>query len=213
MNSMEDTNEKKADDNIRTDTAMDTDSEGEVNPVDGRMSTSALIRPSAYIRSDLHANPDELRAVMRQWTTGVTVVTSAWQGEQHGMTVSSFTSISLTPPLVLVSLAQDTRTFRLIQQSRTFGVSILGEAQADLSRRFAGQVSDDADRFDGLNIKRLLSGVPLLDGAIAWLDCHVFAQFEAGNTMVFVGKVVAAEAYDAGLPLVYYQRDYHFLGR
>ena len=103
-----------------------------------------------------------LRQAMRFWATGVTIVTAAHEGIQHGMTVSSFTSVSLDPPQVLISLAQNTRTHDLITHSRNFGITILDSSQQEISDRFAGRVPDDLDRLNGLETITLVSGAPLL---------------------------------------------------
>ncbi len=155
--------------------------------------------------------PEELRQVMRQWTTGVAVVTARSAGEQHGMTVSSFTSISLDPPLIAISLAQNARTHRLVANSGQFAVTILSADQQDLSERFAGRTSDAEDRFDGLAYFELVSGAPLIPGGLAWLDCRVAAQLQAGNNTVFLGEVLAVKNGPGGSPLLYYDRNYQQL--
>jgi flavin reductase (DIM6/NTAB) family NADH-FMN oxidoreductase RutF len=152
-----------------------------------------------------------LRIVMRRWTTGVTILSSFWNAERHGMTVSSFTSISLDPPLVSVSIARDARTFRLIEQSLVFGVTILGDDQAELSDRFAGRVADSEDRFHGVETFTLATGAPFIPGGLAWLDCRVTSQLVAGNNVVYIGSVVAVQSGRDGRPLLYYDRDYHNL--
>ncbi len=162
-------------------------------------------------KADLPVAPEELRLVMRQWTTGVTVVTARSAGEQHGMTVSSFTSISLDPPLVSISLAHNARAHRLVVSTGRFAVTILSAEQQDLSERFAGRIPDAEDRFEGLNCFELVSGAPLIPGGLAWLDCRVAAQLEAGNNTVFLGEVLAVKNGPGGSPLLYYDRDYQQL--
>jgi flavin reductase (DIM6/NTAB) family NADH-FMN oxidoreductase RutF len=156
-------------------------------------------------------DPDALRQVMRHWTTGVTIVSSKLNTQRHGMTVSSFTSISLHPPLVAVSLARDSRTNRLIESSGVFGVTILSDTQQELSDRFAGRIADDEDRFSGLDTFELITGASFVTGGLAWLDCQVVSKLESGNTTVFLGKVVATRLGEEGAPLLYYDRDYHNL--
>ncbi len=152
--------------------------------------------------------PALLRSAMRQWVTGVTIVSSRWQSEYHGMTVSSFTSISLDPPLICVSLAGDTRTHRLVEASNIFGVTLLNENQQEISDRFAGRIADSQDRFSGLQIFSLLTGAPFLMDGLAWLDCEVFNKIIAGNNTVFIGRVVAVQLGQPNQPLLYYDRDY-----
>lgn len=148
---------------------------------------------------------------MRMWSTGVTVVTVQHNNRRHGMTVSSFTSLSLDPPLVLVSLEQITKTHRLVQQAGHFGVTILEENQKQISDRFAGRISEYRDRFDGLETFAMVSGAPMLAQGLAWLDCQVVVTYQAGNHTVFIGEVLAVKSRDTGQPLLYYNRDYRRL--
>lgn len=151
---------------------------------------------------------EQLRQTMRFWTTGVTIVTAAHEGVQHGMTVSAFTSLSLTPPQVLVSLAQNARTHSLISRAGAFGVTILSADQQDLSERFAGRVPDEMDRLAGLAAFTLETGAPLLGGGLAHLDCRVIAKMDCGTSTIFVGEVVAAQSKPDGNPLLYFNRGY-----
>jgi flavin reductase (DIM6/NTAB) family NADH-FMN oxidoreductase RutF len=155
--------------------------------------------------------PDVLRIVMRRWTTGVSVVTSIDGEEQHGMTVSSFTSVSLVPPLVLVSLERTTRTHQLVAGSERFAVAVLAEDQRELSDRFAGRVADDLDRFEGVEFERTPSGCPIPQGCLSYLDCRVVATHDAGTHTVFIGEVEAANLLREAPPLVYFDRDYRGL--
>jgi flavin reductase (DIM6/NTAB) family NADH-FMN oxidoreductase RutF len=157
------------------------------------------------------ADPETLRSAMRSWVAGVTVVTSAYQGEQHGMTVSSFTSISATPPMILVSLERGARTHALIQQSGFFGITLLTTQQEALSDRFAGRTGLESDRFSGLETFHLVSESPLLPGGLAHLDCRVVNSFQAGTSTVFLAEVMAAQSAESGEPLVYTNRTYRRL--
>jgi flavin reductase (DIM6/NTAB) family NADH-FMN oxidoreductase RutF len=154
------------------------------------------------------ADPEQLRSAMRQWATGVAIVTASHNGISHGMTVSSFTSVSLTPPQVLISLAQDTRTHVLVRASNFFGVSLLAQGQQDISDRFAGRVPDDQERLAGLETFTLETGVPLLRGGLAHFDCRVIATFTSGTHTIFIGAVLAAQGQPDADPLLYYNREY-----
>lgn len=154
------------------------------------------------------ADPEQLRNAMRQWATGVAIVTATHNGISHGMTVSSFTSVSLTPPQVLISLAQNTRTHALVRESKFFGVSLLAQGQQDISDRFAGRMTDDQDRLAGLETFTLETGVPLLQGGLAHFDCRVIATFTSGTHTIFIGAVLAAQGQPDADPLLYYNRDY-----
>jgi flavin reductase (DIM6/NTAB) family NADH-FMN oxidoreductase RutF len=100
-------------------------------------------------------DPEQLRHAMRAWTTGVAVVTATYDGQRYGMTVNSFTSISLEPPLISVTLKQLTHTHDLLVKSNEFAVTILSSYQKELSDRFAGKMPFFQDRFDGVPTETL----------------------------------------------------------
>jgi len=156
--------------------------------------------------------PEVLRHAFRQWTTGVAIVTSRFGELQHGMTVNSFISISLEPPLVAVTLARSTRTCRLVEQSGLIGITILAEDQADLADRFAGRIPDDGDRIAGLEFFTLVSDVPLLENGLVSLDCKVVYPYEMKESILYVAEVVGIKHTCEGQPLVYHNRIYHRLG-
>ena len=158
------------------------------------------------------ADPEHLRRAMRYWATGVAVVTSSHEGVVHGMTVSSFTSVSLSPPQVLISLAHSTRTYTLVKASRVFGVSLLAVGQEHISDLFAGRTKGTDDRLAGLETFTLVTGVPLLKEALAHYDCRVIATFTSGTHTIFIGGVLAVTSNEHGTPLIYYDRKYHSLG-
>ena len=148
---------------------------------------------------------------MRAWASGVTIVTASNQGEQHGMTVSSFTSIALEPPLVIVSLQTDSRTHALVTQVKAFAITILAENQQELSDRFAGRVPDAEDRLAGVETETLVTGAPFIKGGLAYLDCRVTQAIPVGTNTLFLAEVVAAQGSGDGQPLVYHDRKYRKL--
>lgn len=157
-------------------------------------------------------NADNLRKTMRQWGSGVTVVTVIYEGKRAGVTASSFTSVSLEPPLVLVCLQNHIETYKLIEQAGQFGISILSSEQADLSKQFAGFVPlpEGADRFHEVNLFTATTGAPLLADAAAWMDCKLTAIHEAGPTSrIIVGEVLATGQQEGKLPLIYHNRQYY----
>lgn len=154
---------------------------------------------------------EDLRDAMRRWTTGVTVVSSEYEGSSHGMTVNSFTSVSLDPPRVTVTLANKTRTYFLVERSGVFGVTILGVEQREIADRFAGQIQENGDRFAGLEIFTLVTGAPLLANGLAHVDCRVVHRFALTNSTLFVGEVLAARHAPGTEPLLYFNREYHRL--
>lgn len=153
-------------------------------------------------------DPEQLRQAMRTWTSGVAVVTAQYEGERHGMTVSSFTSIALQPPMVIISLQTASRTHRLVLLAKAFAVTILAEEQQEISERFAGRLSDEEDRLAGLKTQTLVTGAPLLEGGLAWLDCRVTQAIPVGSNTLFLAEVVAVQQQKKGRPLLYHQRRY-----
>lgn len=156
---------------------------------------------------------DEFRTAMRRWATGVTIVTAQHDNSIHGMTVSSFTSISLEPPLVLVSLEQDVKTTKLIHASGFFGISILSEDQHMISDRFAGRIPEINNRFAGLELFTLKTGAPLLATSLASFDCQVVSAINAGTHTLFLGEVLDLRIGKIMKPLIYFERDYRTIDR
>jgi flavin reductase (DIM6/NTAB) family NADH-FMN oxidoreductase RutF len=158
-------------------------------------------------------DPEVLRRAMRAWTTGVAVVTATHDGEQYGMTVNSFTSISLEPPLVSVALKQLTHTHDLVVKSGMFAVTVLTAEQKELSDRFAGKIPNITDRFEGVPTNALSINAPLLEGGMAYLNCSVVNSIPAGENTLFIAEVIAATGDGEGDPLVYHNRVYWRLTR
>jgi flavin reductase (DIM6/NTAB) family NADH-FMN oxidoreductase RutF len=156
-------------------------------------------------------DPEALRAVMRHWTTGVTVLTTRDGAQIHGMTVNAFTSVSLEPALVLVCIERVVRTRGLVQNSRVFAISFLREGQELISNRFAGRQTDVSDRFEGLSTFTALTGSPILADNLGYLDCVVTAAYAAGSHTIFLAEVVDAKVQNSQRPLVYFDRNYHIL--
>lgn len=167
-----------------------------------------MIRPA---NNTMPVDPETLRNVMRRWAAGVTIVSSAGDGLQHGMTVTSFTSISLDPPLVLVSLEKSTRTHSLVMRAGFFAVSLLRRGQEHISNRFGGWETEYTNRFEGLATRTESTGAPILSDCMAYLDCNVVAAHDAGNHTLFIGEVLRAENLDRGEPLIYFNRKYRCL--
>lgn len=151
-------------------------------------------------------DPEQLRDAMRAWTTGVAVITATHNGQRYGMTVNSFTSISLEPPLVSVTLKRLTHTHELVERSGEFAITILSAEQKHLSDRFAGKIPHVADRFEGVETETLLTNAPLIKGGMAYFNCRVANAFPAGENTLFIAEVVAARGEGEGDPLVYHNR-------
>jgi len=153
-------------------------------------------------------DPDSLRAAMRAWSAGVTIVTAVYDDQKHGMTVNSFTSISLDPALITISLQQNTRTHDLVSKSKAFGLTILSIEQTHISNIFAGRIKEMEDKFAEIKTETLVTGAPLIVGGLSWLDCHVKETFNAGMNTLFIAEVVAARGTGSGDPLIYHNREY-----
>lgn len=149
---------------------------------------------------------ETLRRAMRAWTTGVAVITAAHEGQRYGMTVNSFNSISLEPPLISVTLKQLTHTHELVEKSGEFALTILSAEQGHLSDRFAGKTPDVTDRFEGVETETLLIDAPLIKGGVAYFNCRVINSFPVGENTLFVAEVIAAQGEGEGDPLVYHNR-------
>ena len=150
---------------------------------------------------------DQYKRTLAQWPSGVTIVTSRAGDRVQGMTVSSFNEVSLNPPLVLICSDKTTITNDLIQASGVFSVSILAKGQEDLSNRFASK-KHERERFDGLNCDDGETGCPRIPGAVAWLDCKIQQSVDAGDHLVHIGEIQAAEITDRP-PLIYFRQSYH----
>lgn len=153
-------------------------------------------------------NPDTFRDALAQWPSGVTVVTTLVDGKWHGMTASSFSSVSAEPPLVSVCLLKGIYTHDLIANSGVFGINILAADQTELGKRFAGMTPEITDRFEGVDCHTSETGVPLFDHALAWIDCRVVFEYEGGDHTIFVGEVLDAGNPRKSAPLLYHSRSW-----
>lgn len=145
------------------------------------------------------------RSVLGRFASGVSVVTTVDEnGNDHGMTVSAFCSVSLDPPLVLASIQDDTDMYAVLQTVDYFGVNILESDQEAISRRFA---EHEGDRFEGIGYSRGASGVAILDGVLAHAECRIVERHVAGDHMLFVAEVEDA-AVSGDRPLLYYRGGY-----
>lgn len=124
-----------------------------------------------------------------------------------GMTVSSFTSVSLNPPLILVSIARGSQLHDLFRDAKGFAVNFLADDQKSVSDRFAGR-TEAQDRFEGLKFKSGVSGSPIIDGVRAVVECRAWRVYDGGDHSLIVGEVVAANAQSNKKPLVYYAQQY-----
>ena len=151
---------------------------------------------------------NEFRQAAGRFATGITVATVMdAEGMPHGLTANSFTSVSLEPPLVLVCVGHAAATLESFRTAKYFGVNILAEDQRTLSERFARK---GHNRFEGIDWHPGKTGVPLLPGVVAALECEVHRKIAAGDHDVFLGEVVRVEVHEK-TPLVYFAGRYHRL--
>ncbi|HUQ46998.1 MAG TPA: flavin reductase family protein [Gemmatimonadaceae bacterium] len=155
---------------------------------------------------DQHA----FRAVLGRFSSGVTVVTTVDKnGDDRGMTVSSFCSVSLEPPLVLICVEHSGSVYQPMADAETFTVNILSEGQEALARRFAGP---DPDRFEGLGFSRGGNGNAIFSEVLGYIQCKVVARHPTGDHDILVAEVEEAMA-EEGRPLLYYRGGYAQLER
>jgi 4-hydroxyphenylacetate 3-hydroxylase, reductase component len=154
-------------------------------------------------------DPRTLRQALGRFATGVTIVTCRdAQGQAVGLTCNSFNSVSLDPPLVLWSLRSASPSLQAFREARHWAVNVLGEAQVDLSRRFA---SPETDRFSDGSWADGVGGAPILAGCAAVIQCGNHDALETGDHWLFLGRVLAlAEAPIP--PLIFQSGHYHLLG-
>jgi flavin reductase (DIM6/NTAB) family NADH-FMN oxidoreductase RutF len=151
----------------------------------------------------------DFRAVMRHFPTGVTVVTSLREGEPRGVTVSAFASVSADPPLVLICINREARSYLYISSSQVFCVNMLSGNQRHLAERFSGKLREH--QFEGVEYEIDVTGAPVLVGSVAHLDCEVVEEHHAGSHSIFIGRVLSAKSH-SGSPLGYYNGEFHDFG-
>lgn len=157
------------------------------------------------------ARARQFRDVLGLFCTGVTVVTSMSGEEPVGMTCQSFSSVSLEPALVLFCPAKTSRAWPLIQRSGRFAVNLLAHDQAELSNQMA---SKGVDKFDGVRWSpSQVTGSPLLEGILGYVDCTIQAVHEAGDHYVVIGKLLDLGEAEIDDPLLFFQGRYRTTDR
>ncbi len=151
--------------------------------------------------------PEAFRHVLRHVPTSVTVVSGMVGGVPMGLSVGSFVPVSLEPPLVGFFVAETSATWPKILPTETFCVSVLAEDQARLSRRFAVS-STVTDKFEGVDWHCSPAGLPVLDGAVAWVDCRLHNAHEAGDHLLVLGLVEDLGVGSGSAPLVHHLGGY-----
>jgi flavin reductase (DIM6/NTAB) family NADH-FMN oxidoreductase RutF len=154
---------------------------------------------------------DAFREVLSRWASGVCVVTTNDSGLLYGLTVSSFTSVSLDPPLVLVCLANANRMVEMLRTSQGFAVSVLASDQVSASTYFAQPGRLPTPDFTEIEGQWTPSGQPVIAGSLAWMTCELHALLPMGDHTVAVGRATGASAAEGKQPLVYWGRGYRRL--
>lgn len=149
-----------------------------------------------------------LRDSLGMFATGITVVTvRSPSGKPFGLTVNSFNSVSLEPPLIVWSLATHLASVNAFADCEYYAINVLAEDQQHLSQRFATR---DIDKFAGLELREGLGGAPLLDGCCAWFECRNTLRHDGGDHVMFVSEVVR-HTHEAKAPLIYFGGRYRSL--
>lgn len=158
------------------------------------------------------ATSEEYRNALRHFPSGVTIVTIRAGAERHGLTVSAFASVSPEPPLILIMIDNRHRAQEMMEEEGTvFAVNILREGQEEMSNRFAWL--KEGDRFAEGDWREATTGAPVLNDALAWLDCTIYSRATAGTHTIYVGEVQEVGVpYPDEAPLVFWNRGYRLLG-
>ena len=159
-----------------------------------------------------HSHPKEdlqngLKQAMRVYPQGVTVVTATTPEGRRGITVSSFTSVSLDPPLVLISIAKGSALHDTFRDARHYAVNFLADDQKSVSDRFAGR-TQAKDRFEGIRTSKGITGSPVIEGVRAVVECKAWQVHDGGDHSILIGEVVSARTLNSKRPLVYYTQQY-----
>jgi len=152
----------------------------------------------------------DFKSALSRWASGVSVVTTRDQGLCYGLTVSSFSSLSLDPPLVLVCIDNRNRLTSMVESSGTFCVSILERQQEEASNYFASRGREPVEEITAVPCSLLDDGVPAVGGALAHLSCDLHEAVAGGDHTILIGRVKRISVGE-GVPLLYYARAYRGL--
>lgn len=155
--------------------------------------------------------PQDFKNALSHWASGVTVVTTVSDGQWKGATVSSFSSVSLNPPLVLICLNKNMYTHEVIIESGIFAANILSTNHLEAGKLFAGMYPEIEDRFSQNEWITAETGAPILADAVGWVDCTVKHAYDGGDHTIFVGEVQAG-GVKAGEPILYFNRQWGQFG-
>ena len=152
----------------------------------------------------------EFRRVLGNFATGVTIITAAHEGTLTGFTANAIASISLDPPLVMVSIGRENATLGIINASQTFCINILRAEQEALARCFATNGPGKYEHFCDTPYHQAVTGAPVLNDALGWIDCRLYASYPAGDHLILLGEVVGLDAVPDN-PLLFLRGQYTHL--
>jgi flavin reductase (DIM6/NTAB) family NADH-FMN oxidoreductase RutF len=146
--------------------------------------------------------------VMARIPTGVAVITSATSDAYHGVTVSSFGSLSLDPPLAYVSILKEINSHDRLLNADGFVINVLAREHTFFAEQFSGQTPLAGPDFDRVPHSLGTLGLPLIDGCLSWIECKQWAQYPAGDHTLFIGEIVDLKLGEADDPLIYFDREF-----
>ena len=150
---------------------------------------------------------DHLKQFMRQFPQGVTLVTTRYEGQVRGVTISSFTSLSLDPPLVMIAVAKNASSYLAFVKSEFFNIQLLASTQDSIAARFATKIDHD-EKFRGLQYAFDSKNNPVIDQALGYLECMRNQVHEVGDHSLIIAKVIGAKILGNSEPLIYHNRKF-----
>lgn len=163
-----------------------------------------------YRGGGIVVSADKLKNTMSTWASGITVVTTLDEQRLHAMTASSFTSVSMDPPLILVCVGKKKRTHQILLDQKAFGVVVLAVEQEEISNLAAGFRGSEGNYLPGIEWE-MRSGVPILKECLSWMSCSLYSTCDGGDHTIFIGKVEDTGVVSEQPPLVWYSRGYRKL--
>lgn len=157
----------------------------------------------------MSSDTKQFRTVLGHYPTGISVITSHLDGENLGMVVGTFNSVSLEPPLVAFMPAKTSTTWPKIRASGKFCVNVLGEDQQDICQAFSRRKDD---KFDGIQWQLSPTGAPIIEGVVAWVDCEIVQVVESGDHYIVIGRVNGLDTGSQSKPLMFFKGGYSGLG-
>ena len=154
------------------------------------------------------ATKEDFRRAMGRFATGVTVITTRLGDDLHGMTANAVTSLSLDPMMVLVCVDKTADTHDILSKAGVFAVNILNREQSEISDRFAKKEFDGAHGLEDIPHSFAITGAPIIDGTLAYLDCRTLTEQHGGDHTIFIGEVLEAKETSEDSPLVFYRGSY-----